>query len=976
VVLDLLLRRWHWLVLGSVLFAGGFFLLGREVVKPKFTASAKLLRYELPGADILKTGTPISPETFAGMLRAPELLRRVGEQLVPPVGPERLAKALKVEPEPDSDIMTIILVGRSPQEAVEVLDRYLRETVDYTKELQAQAAGRMANDYLQKQLAQMDKDLAIVERQLRAMPSSPEMSAMTNKLTEIGTNLNTLNATLANSQRPTLLLTKQTELLATKLADLNELNSKYTAIHPLVLAKTQEIDDLQKQINQASTNRNPAFQAMAPVIGAAGPNILNPDFDIMQIRLRALADSRLDLAKRYREAQLYADNPPGVARVLAPASLSTVKTNLRDLKIALVAIFGGLLGIGASLGLVTLVEVTDRRLRTSDDVERVTNLPVLAALGNLRRMKPAARAQWAFRAWTMLQGRLSPTANHGLICGFTSSTPGEGRSTWISLLAEAASLTGFRVLTIATRPSPTHVESAADDPNDPLPVEPEAEAPGENAGALTTNVLTSPAQVTDQLLGSDSQPVVHIPLPGWVWNLERRKQWREAISEWRKVDNLVILVELPPASVTEAVLLGSNLPNIVWLAEGGHADAAETRAQLETLRDARCNLVGAVLNREDSPTIRKRFPRWMDCFVLVAALSLSKAWAQDSGTGVSPATAGVPPALASKNEQSPQADGTPTTLAQAGPATEPQPARFFSVVDPSQRAEWQRHLTLGPGDVLTLGMFGEPDLVRADVAVGPDGRVNFLEATNVLATGLTIDEFRGALDKSLGAYRRAPRSLVTPVAFRSKRYYMLGKVMVKGVYTLDRPLTVLEAVARAKGIENGLVDRNIVDLADYSHSFLARGGKRFPLNFEKLFLQGDLSQNIPIEPGDYIYFASGSVQEAYVVGEVRLPGAVTFIPNMSIIHAITARGGYTDRAFRARVLVVRGSLNAPETFVVNTHAILDAKAPDFALQPRDIIYVNSRPFIKVEELADLAATAFIQSLITEWVGVNVIKPIP
>src|ERR1051325_2091604 len=41
VVLDLLLRRWHWLVLGSVLFAGGFFLLGREVVKTKFTASAK-----------------------------------------------------------------------------------------------------------------------------------------------------------------------------------------------------------------------------------------------------------------------------------------------------------------------------------------------------------------------------------------------------------------------------------------------------------------------------------------------------------------------------------------------------------------------------------------------------------------------------------------------------------------------------------------------------------------------------------------------------------------------------------------------------------------------------------------------------------------------------------------------------------------------------------------------------------------------
>jgi len=216
---------------------------------------------------------------------------------------------------------------------------------------------------------------------------------------------------------------------------------------------------------------------------------------------------------------------------------------------------------------------------------------------------------------------------------------------------------------------------------------------------------------------------------------------------------------------------------------------------------------------------------------------------------------------------------------------------------------------------------------------------------------------------------------VTPVAFRSKRYYMLGKVMTKGVYVLDRPITVLEAIARAHGLENGLVERNVIDLADFQRSFLARGGKRYPLNFEKLFQEGDLSQNIPIEPGDYIFFPSTAVKEVYVVGEVRLPGTVIYSPNTTIIAAIAARGGYTDRAYKARVLVVRGSLNNPEAYAVDTHAILDARAPDFKLQPRDIIYVNSRPFIKVEEILDMAATAFIQSLITTWTGVSVVKPI-
>jgi protein involved in polysaccharide export with SLBB domain len=579
-------------------------------------------------------------------------------------------------------------------------------------------------------------------------------------------------------------------------------------------------------------------------------------------------------------------------------------------------------------------------------------------------MEPQERARWAFRTWTMLQGRLSRSANHGLICGLTSSQVGEGRTTWINLLAEAASLTGFRVLTIATTPPPTDFPSTADNDEENVPQDSPMNPTMDSSmnstmnpgSALATSVLTSPSQVTEQLTGPNSQPVVHIPLPGWVWNLERRKQWREALSQWRKIDNLVILVELPPASLTEAVLLGCNLPNIVWLADSGVPDAAETRAQLETLRNARCNLVGAVLNRCLGQSIKSRFPRWVECAALYLLFASFSLCAQNTEV----AAAAPPPA--------------PAVVPLPAPV-EAQPAPSFSIVSPTQRAAWQQRLTLGPGDVLNLGLYGQPELTRTDVAIAPDGMVNYLDATNVLATGLTIDELRAKLDEQLGLYRRAPRTLITPVAFHSKKYYVLGKVMTKGVYTLDRPITVLEAIARAHGLENGLVNRNVIDLADFQRSFLMRGGKRYSLDFEKLFQQGDLSQNIAIEPGDYLYFPGETVHEVYVVGEVRLPGTVTYSPDLTIMAALSARGGYTDRAYKARVLVVRGSLNNPEAIAVDTHAILDGKALNFKLRPKDIIYVNSRPFIRVEELADLAATAFIQSIITEATGVSVVKPI-
>jgi polysaccharide export outer membrane protein len=154
-------------------------------------------------------------------------------------------------------------------------------------------------------------------------------------------------------------------------------------------------------------------------------------------------------------------------------------------------------------------------------------------------------------------------------------------------------------------------------------------------------------------------------------------------------------------------------------------------------------------------------------------------------------------------------------------------------------------------------------------------------------------------------------------------------------------------------------ERNTVELCDLSHSFLVRDGKRVPVDFDRLFQRGDLAQNVAMEPEDYLYFALASANEVYVFGEVVNPGTAAFLPQSTAIGAIASRGGYTQKAFRSRVLVARGSLNHPECFVVDTSAILKGKAPDFRLQPKDIVYVSKSPWAKAEEIIDIAATAFI-----------------
>ena len=93
---------------------------------------------------------------------------------------------------------------------------------------------------------------------------------------------------------------------------------------------------------------------------------------------------------------------------------------------------------------------------------------------------------------------------------------------------------------------------------------------------------------------------------------------------------------------------------------------------------------------------------------------------------------------------------------------------------------------------------------------------------------------------------------------------------------MDRPLRIIEAVARAKGLQTSTGERGVAEGADLSHSFLIRQGKRVPVNLERLFYEGDFSQNIALEPNDYLYFAPAAGQEIYVLGEVVSPFSTCF----------------------------------------------------------------------------------------------------
>jgi hypothetical protein len=92
---------------------------------------------------------------------------------------------------------------------------------------------------------------------------------------------------------------------------------------------------------------------------------------------------------------------------------------------------------------------------------------------------------------------------------------------------------------------------------------------------------------------------------------------------------------------------------------------------------------------------------------------------------------------------------------------------------------------------------------------------------------------------------------------------------------------------------------------------------------------------------------------------------------MSALRAIVARGGFTEKAWRRKVLIIRGSLTQPKTFVVNAPEVLRAQTPDFQLEARDIVFVSRKPWAKAEEILEGAMSDFIRAIVITWTGHNV-----
>jgi protein involved in polysaccharide export with SLBB domain len=275
--------------------------------------------------------------------------------------------------------------------------------------------------------------------------------------------------------------------------------------------------------------------------------------------------------------------------------------------------------------------------------------------------------------------------------------------------------------------------------------------------------------------------------------------------------------------------------------------------------------------------------------------------------------------------------------------------------------------TLGPGDKLEIELLSDP-ASKTTTVVAPDGKVYFNLLPGLDVWGLTLGEAKARMEHELARYvRDQPQVSLLLKDVESRHVWILGNVQAPGIYPLAAPMTLLEAISLAGGTLSLSSFRQAEafgasdELADLQRSFVLREGKMLPVDFQRLIHRGDLSQNIYLQPDDFIYLPAAAAREVYVLGAVTQPHAVPFKQGMTVASAIASAYGTITGAYLQHVAVVRGSLSHPQIAIVDYKYVIRGLAADVPLQSHDIVYVPFSPYRYITKYAQLVVDTFVSS---------------
>jgi polysaccharide export outer membrane protein len=243
---------------------------------------------------------------------------------------------------------------------------------------------------------------------------------------------------------------------------------------------------------------------------------------------------------------------------------------------------------------------------------------------------------------------------------------------------------------------------------------------------------------------------------------------------------------------------------------------------------------------------------------------------------------------------------------------------------------------IGAKDLLEITVFNLPELSQT-VRVSEDGSVTFSLLGKVEVAGLTAQELEKKL-ASLLDRQYTKNARVTVFIREFQKVAIIGAVARPGMYELVGPTTLLLAIAQA----GGLTAQAMNELFVYRHG---KDGKqtRIVVKLEDLMINGNQDLNIELQPKDVVNIPIDQMQNVFVYGEVRTPGAVPYLSSkrITLLQAIAQAGGTTEWAKKSGVIIKRKDKKTGKEMKIpiNLKRMISGKIADIVLEEGDVVIV-------------------------------------
>ena len=270
----------------------------------------------------------------------------------------------------------------------------------------------------------------------------------------------------------------------------------------------------------------------------------------------------------------------------------------------------------------------------------------------------------------------------------------------------------------------------------------------------------------------------------------------------------------------------------------------------------------------------------------------------------------------------------PTLAAQEAPATLPVVAPPPAAVAAAAKSD--PLIKLGIGDVITIQVYGQPDLSTTTL-ISDDGTVGVPLAGPVKVAGLSPAAAADAVAHALkdGQFLVNPQVTITTLQFRSQQVSVLGEVRTPGRYPIESRMTVLDLLALAGGTtQNG---DNVVSLlrpaADGSVT-------RYSIDLLSLSSPDQPLSSLAPQAGDIVFVPRAP--QFYIYGEVQGPNMYRLEPGMTLVQAISRAGGLTAKGTSSRVEITRHNADG-------SYKKIEPNLTDL-VQANDVIRIKERIF--------------------------------